>query len=319
MKKMKYKVLSLFLISIVSSVFAVEKTPVELFNDLGLKSGSEYSEQIVKKAYRELALIHHPDKDGDPQCFIKINGAYEALNKLIKEGRISSNGVVPKNEAQQKGVREKASDNQQESKWTSDFKAPFGRRGGSYEYAESFYSTDDETDDNHEFRWGFWNESKTPKSSYFDEKKCQYYYAKNGQYYDCYNEMIQGQWYCFVIIDGIAYYCASDSLVDGCNPGWKQYSWYSKTKPEPENKKSSGRYYPKTKKRKFKKNPSPHRKKAKKKVNKARQGAQAYRKHCQKKASKQKQKQKILAQARRRQKADACKNGGYELPLHYYL
>ena len=33
------------------------------------------SEADIKKAYRSLALIHHPDKGGDPDKFKEINQA----------------------------------------------------------------------------------------------------------------------------------------------------------------------------------------------------------------------------------------------------
>ena len=32
----------------------------------------------IKKAYRRLSLIHHPDKDGDPVRFMKITKAHLA-------------------------------------------------------------------------------------------------------------------------------------------------------------------------------------------------------------------------------------------------
>ena len=45
---------------------------------LGL--GRRASEADIKKAYRSLALVHHPDKGGDPEKFKEIHRAYEALN-----------------------------------------------------------------------------------------------------------------------------------------------------------------------------------------------------------------------------------------------
>ena len=37
------------------------------------------TEEEVKKAYRKLCLIHHPDKGGCSDQFIKINNAYQEL------------------------------------------------------------------------------------------------------------------------------------------------------------------------------------------------------------------------------------------------
>ena len=33
----------------------------------------------IKKAYRKLALVNHPDKGGDPDKFKEIQAAYEIL------------------------------------------------------------------------------------------------------------------------------------------------------------------------------------------------------------------------------------------------
>lgn len=39
------------------------------------------SEDVVKKAYRKLAMKHHPDKGGDPEQFKKIQTAYDRILK----------------------------------------------------------------------------------------------------------------------------------------------------------------------------------------------------------------------------------------------
>lgn len=39
------------------------------------------SEDDVKKAYRKLAMKHHPDKGGDPEQFKKIQAAYDRITK----------------------------------------------------------------------------------------------------------------------------------------------------------------------------------------------------------------------------------------------
>ncbi|KAJ1454491.1 DnaJ domain-containing protein, partial [Pelagophyceae sp. CCMP2097] len=44
---------------------------------LGLEAGA--SQEAIKKAYRRLAALHHPDKGGDADEFVKISNAYEFL------------------------------------------------------------------------------------------------------------------------------------------------------------------------------------------------------------------------------------------------
>jgi len=44
-----------------------------------LEVNENASEEEIKKSYRRLVLIHHPDKGGDPEKFKKISEAYEAL------------------------------------------------------------------------------------------------------------------------------------------------------------------------------------------------------------------------------------------------
>ena len=41
----------------------------------------------IKRAYRELARIHHPDKGGDPETFLPIKEAYEALTDPLSRVR----------------------------------------------------------------------------------------------------------------------------------------------------------------------------------------------------------------------------------------
>lgn len=42
---------------------------------LGLQPGASESE--IKKAYKKMAMIHHPDKGGDPEKFKQLTAAYE--------------------------------------------------------------------------------------------------------------------------------------------------------------------------------------------------------------------------------------------------
>ena len=38
----------------------------------------------LRKAYRRLSMIHHPDKGGDPEVMKAINNEYDALFKRLK-------------------------------------------------------------------------------------------------------------------------------------------------------------------------------------------------------------------------------------------
>ena len=56
---------------------------------LGVPEGSD--ENTVKKAYKKLAMKHHPDKGGDPEKFKEIQTAYD---KIIKgEPEMEQNGM----------------------------------------------------------------------------------------------------------------------------------------------------------------------------------------------------------------------------------
>lgn len=59
---------------------------------LGVSKGS--SEDEVKKAYRKLAMKHHPDKGGDPEQFKKIQGAYDILSDPQKKQNLDAFGTV---------------------------------------------------------------------------------------------------------------------------------------------------------------------------------------------------------------------------------
>ena len=59
--------------------FKVEVETVEWdpYTILGLDKGAEIRE--IKKRYHELSKTEHPDKGGDPQKFVQIAKAYQAL------------------------------------------------------------------------------------------------------------------------------------------------------------------------------------------------------------------------------------------------
>jgi len=48
-----------------------------VYDILGVRKGASASE--IKKAYRKLVLIHHPDKGGNEEMFKKIQNAYDTL------------------------------------------------------------------------------------------------------------------------------------------------------------------------------------------------------------------------------------------------
>jgi curved DNA-binding protein len=52
------------------------------YNTLGVPRDA--SQEDIKKAYRKLAMQHHPDKGGDPNEFQKISEAYETLSDGAK-------------------------------------------------------------------------------------------------------------------------------------------------------------------------------------------------------------------------------------------
>ena len=55
----------------------------------------------IKKAYRELVKIHHPDKGGDQKLMLEINAAWESLKKKhndINSNKSNNYSVYKKNE-----------------------------------------------------------------------------------------------------------------------------------------------------------------------------------------------------------------------------
>ena len=49
-----------------------------------LKIDPNSEPEEIKKAYRKLVKIHHPDKGGDPKAMLEINAAWEILKKKNK-------------------------------------------------------------------------------------------------------------------------------------------------------------------------------------------------------------------------------------------
>jgi curved DNA-binding protein CbpA len=52
------------------------------YDILGVSKTS--SQEEIKKKYRELSKMHHPDKGGDEEMFKKINEAYSTLSDPSK-------------------------------------------------------------------------------------------------------------------------------------------------------------------------------------------------------------------------------------------
>jgi DnaJ-class molecular chaperone len=52
------------------------------YNTLGVPRDADHD--TIKKAYRKLAMQHHPDKGGDPNEFQKISEAYDTLSDVNK-------------------------------------------------------------------------------------------------------------------------------------------------------------------------------------------------------------------------------------------
>jgi DnaJ homolog subfamily A member 2 len=62
----------------------------KLYDQLGLARGA--SKEDIKRAYKALAIQHHPDKGGDPEKFKEISNAYQVLNDDEKRARYDQVG-----------------------------------------------------------------------------------------------------------------------------------------------------------------------------------------------------------------------------------
>lgn len=63
---------------------------MDYYSTLGLSRGA--SDEEIKKAYRKLAMKHHPDRGGDQNKFKEISTAYEALSNPEKRRIIDMGG-----------------------------------------------------------------------------------------------------------------------------------------------------------------------------------------------------------------------------------
>ncbi len=68
------------------------QAPPDPYSVLGISRDAQDTD--VKKAYRKLAMKHHPDKGGDPEQFKKIQGAYDILSDPQKRQNFDQFGVA---------------------------------------------------------------------------------------------------------------------------------------------------------------------------------------------------------------------------------
>lgn len=71
-------------------LFLLYNNTMDYYSTLGLKRGA--SEDEIKKAYRKLAMKHHPDRGGDEKQFKEISTAYDALTDPEKKRIIDMGG-----------------------------------------------------------------------------------------------------------------------------------------------------------------------------------------------------------------------------------
>ena len=67
---------------------------MDYYSTLGLTPGA--SPEEIKKAYRSMAMKHHPDRGGDEKKFKEVSAAFEALSDPQKKQMIDS-GIDPNN------------------------------------------------------------------------------------------------------------------------------------------------------------------------------------------------------------------------------
>jgi DnaJ-class molecular chaperone len=73
---------------------------MDYYSALGLNRGATFEE--IKKAYRSLAMKHHPDRGGDEKKFKEISAAYDVLSDPQKK-QMYDMGVDPTNQGNKGG------------------------------------------------------------------------------------------------------------------------------------------------------------------------------------------------------------------------
>ncbi|MBI4159556.1 DnaJ domain-containing protein [Candidatus Wolfebacteria bacterium] len=62
----------------------------DYYSILGIDRGAD--DQVLKSAYRRLAMIHHPDRGGDAEKFKEVDEAYKVLSDSAKRARYDREG-----------------------------------------------------------------------------------------------------------------------------------------------------------------------------------------------------------------------------------
>lgn len=65
---------------------------MNLYEELGIDINATLNE--IKKAFRKLSKIHHPDKGGDENKFMDITKAYEILSDINKRKMYDTDGTI---------------------------------------------------------------------------------------------------------------------------------------------------------------------------------------------------------------------------------
>jgi DnaJ family protein A protein 2 len=73
-----------------------EMAATDLYGLLGVERGA--GAEDLKKAWRRAALVHHPDKGGDPEMFKRIQEAYTVLLDPAARAEYDATGRVPRGE-----------------------------------------------------------------------------------------------------------------------------------------------------------------------------------------------------------------------------